>query len=127
LLGELTATHDQTVVSDLEAGVGTLLRMQPGHADVVLVACEPAVKSIEVARRAASIASERAAVTVVANRLRGPQDVAQIRSALPGHDLVTLPEEPTIMAADRDGVAPIDAAPDAPGVRAIVALARRFG
>ena len=34
----------------MEAGVGTLLRLQPGQADVVLVVAEPSAKAIEVAR-----------------------------------------------------------------------------
>ena len=125
MLGELESGND-IVVSDLEAGVGTLLRMHPGHADVVLVVSEPSAKSIEVAKRAVAVASERAAVVVVANRVRGDDDVAAVTQAAHGHELFVVPEDPYIADADRRGVAPIDAAPDAPGVRAIATLGERL-
>jgi hypothetical protein len=41
-------------------------------------------------------------------------------------ELFVIPEDPVIAAADRDGSAPIDADPDAPGVAAIVQLAERI-
>ena len=114
------------VVFDMEAGVGTLLRLAPGQADLVLVVAEPSAKSIEVARRAAEIAAERAAVIVVANRVRDEADLERIRAALGDHELVVVPEEPAIARADQDGTAPIDVDPDAPGVRALRDLADRL-
>ena len=87
------------VVGDLEAGLGTVLRLEPGDADLVLV---------------------------VANRVAGEDDIALIRSTLGDeHELFEVPEDPGIADADRQGTAPIDAAPDSPGVRALVALAGR--
>jgi hypothetical protein len=38
-----------------------------------------------------------------------------------------VPEDDAIARADREGLAPIDAAPGAPGVRALVELADRLG
>ena len=125
MLGELRGKRD-LVICDLEAGVGTLLRLQPDQADRVLVVTEPTSKSIEVARRAASIASERSTVTVVANRIRSEEDESIIKSALPHYDVVLVPEEPAIASADRQGLAPIDVDPQAPGVLAIVELGRRL-
>ena len=106
--------------------MGTVLRLAPGQADVVLVVTEPGAKSIEVARRAAEIAAERARVIVVANRVRDEDDLSAIDSALAGRERVVVPEEPAIAAADREGVAPIDLDPQAPGVRALVELAGRL-
>ncbi len=114
------------MVSDLEAGLGTLLRMEPGHADVVLVVAEPSAKSIETARRAAEIASERGHVVIVANRVRHDSDVEAIASSLQGYELVVVPEDPSITRADREGMAPLDADPEGPGVKAIVELAERL-
>jgi len=37
----------------LEAGVATLLRLQPRQADLIIVVAQPIAKAIEVARRAA--------------------------------------------------------------------------
>ena len=110
----------------MEAGVGTLLRLQPGQADVVLVVAEPSAKSIDVARRAAEIASGRARVVAIANKVRDERDLDGIRAALGEYELVAVPDDAGIAGADRDGVAPIDVAPDAPGVRALSGLAARL-
>ena len=110
---------------DLEAGVGAVVRA--GNADVVLVVSEPTAKSIDVARRAVETASsEGSRVIVVANRVRDEADVEAIRAGVGDHELVVVPEEPAIARADREGVAPIDVDPDAPGVEALVRLADRL-
>ena len=125
MLGEMK-TNGQIVVSDLEAGVGTVLRMKPGIADFILVIAEPTARSIEAARRASSIAKERSHVIVVANRVRSDEDLEAIRTVLSEHEMVVVPDDPDIAEADREGVAPIDAAGDSPGVAAIQALAERL-
>ena len=125
MLGELEV-EGGIVISDLEAGVGTVLRLKQGVADVVLVVAEPSAKSIEAARRAAGIASDRAKVIVVANRVTSDADLEAIRAVLGEHDMVVVPEDAGIANADREGLAPIDAAPDSPGVRAIAELADRL-
>ncbi len=50
-------------------------------------------------------------------------DVARIRAAFPGLEPVLVPDEPAIVSAERNGEAPLDAAPDSPGMKALVALA----
>ena len=114
------------VVFDMEAGVGTLLRMSAGHADVVLVVAEPTEKSIDIARRMAEIGAERARVIVVANKVRDDDDIRAVRAGVGEYELVAVPDDRAVGQADETGVAPIDAAPDAPGVRALVALAERL-
>ncbi len=106
--------------------MGTLLRLQPGQADVVLAVAEPSAKSIDVARRAAELGAERAAVIVVANRVRRDADVDAVRAGVDGHEIVVVPEEPAITRAEQEGRAPIDVAEEAPGVRALAALAERL-
>jgi CO dehydrogenase nickel-insertion accessory protein CooC1 len=126
LLGELE-DEGTTVVGDLEAGVGMLLRTGEGQLDVALVVVNPTVKSIEVGRRALEIASSRAReVILVANRVRGAEDLDAIGTALGDGHKVVVPEDSVIARADRDGVAAIDVDPDAPGVRAIRELADRL-
>ena len=110
----------------MEAGLGTLFRVQPGQIDVVVVVAEPSAKGIDVARRAAQIGANRARVIIVANRVREQADLDAIQAALGDQEYVVVPEEAVIDRADRDGVAPIDLDPDAPGVRAIVGLAQRI-
>ena len=125
MLGELEG-YREAVVFDMEAGVGTLLRMEKGDVDVVLVLANPSAKSIEVARRAVDIAAPLARVVVVANRVSESSDVEAVRAAIPGLDLAVVPDDPAIARADRDGRAPIDVDPGAPGVVALRALADRI-
>jgi len=124
LLGSVEFTDD-VVVADFEAGVGTLTRLSDQRVDTVLVVVEPTPKSVEVGMRAVELARERAVtrVIVVANRLRDDDDLAVVRSAFPGCEVVGVPDDPKIVEADRKGIAPIDLAPDAPAVRALARLA----
>jgi CO dehydrogenase maturation factor len=120
---------DDVVVADFEAGVGTLTRLSEQRVDTVLVVVEPTPKSVEVGMRAVDLARERSVtrVIVVANRLRDDADLQIIRSAFPDCEVVGVPDDPKIVEADRKGVAPIDLAPDAPAVRALVGLAESLG
>lgn len=118
-------TEGRVVVADFEAGIGTLSRMGPGNVYAVLVLVEPNPKSIEVGVRAAHIATEKqlGRVIVVANRIRGDDDLERVRGSFPDHEIVTVPDDPAIVAADREGVSPLDHAPQAGAVRAIAELA----
>ncbi len=116
---------DVTVIADLEAGIGTLTRLSEQRVDAVLVVVEPTPKSIEVGIRAADLAREKALgrVIVVASRIRNEGDLAVVAKSFPDHEVVPIPDDPAIVKADRDGVAPLDTAPEAPAVRALVELA----
>ena len=113
------------VVADFEAGLGTLSRMKANSLDVLLVVAEPTAKSLEVTRRALEMIRARGVgrPTVVANRVRGEEDAALVRRALPDGAVTVVPDDPAVRAADASGLAPFDAAPDAPAVRAVRALA----
>ncbi len=93
--------------------------------DVVVLVTEPTVKSLEVASRAADLVRNHklGRLVVTANRVRDEADVARVQAAFPDVDVAMVPDEPAIVAAERRGEAPLDAAPDSPGVRALVALA----
>lgn len=120
LLGNVDA-EDVTVVADLEAGIGTLMRLGDGAVDVVV---EPVPKSIEVGTRAALVtAATGARLVVVANRVRDDADRATIAAAFGDHEVVVVPDDDAIVDADRRGVAPLDLAPDAPAMRALGGLA----
>ena len=125
LFGDLD-DKQRIVICDLEAGVGTIVRN--GRGDMVIAVVEPSVKSIDVARRAAGAASAQGAeVIVVANRVRDEADRDAIGSELDDYEIVVVPEDPVIAAADEEGRAPIDVDPAAPGVKALIALAERVG
>lgn len=126
MLGSIES-DGRTVIADFEAGVGTLTRMKDGGVDVVLVVVEPTPKSLEVGRRAVGLARERglARLVIVANRVRDDADYDTVAAAFPGEEVARVPDDPKIVEADRAGVAPLDLAPDAPAVQALVALAGR--
>ena len=117
---------DRTVICDLEAGLSTVEQLQAGQVDIVLVVANPSGKALEVARRAVERVEGKSEIVVVANRVRDDADVELIREIAGDHEIVVIPEEPVIAAADRDGIAPIDLDPDAPGVAALVRLAERL-
>ena len=114
----------QMVVADLEAGVGTLTRLGDAGVDVVLIVVEPTPKSVEVGCRAAALVADKelGRALVVASRVRSDDDLAMITKAFPDHQVVAIPDDPAIVAADRHGTAPLDTAPDAPAVQALVGL-----
>lgn len=113
------------VIADLEAGIGTLTRLQSETIDIVVVVVEPTPRSIEVAHRAIELARQRAQgrVVVVANRVTCDDDVERVSVALPGAEIVVVPDDAAVMDADRRGVSPLDSAPGSPAVVALEGLA----
>jgi CO dehydrogenase maturation factor len=128
LLGSVAPT-EAVVIADLEAGIGTMTRLEVGVIDVACIVVQPTPKSIEVGRRAVDLAGGRdvGRIVIVANRVRHHDDLAMVREAFPGTEVVAVPDHPAFLDADRRGVAPVDAAPDSPGVVALEALARLVG
>ena len=127
MLGQLERPG-RAVVADFEAGLGTVLRLDGRPVDVVVVVVEPTAKSLEVGRRAADAVREGGLgrVVVTANRVRDADDEARVRAAFPDMDPVLVPDDPAIVAAERRGEAPLDAAAESPGVRALVDLAEKL-
>ena len=125
MLGSVDFPEDDVVVADFEAGVGTLTRLGEEHVDTVVIVAEATPKSLEVGARAAALAQEKtvARIVVVANRIRHDEDLQKVKDAFPGMEVIGVPHDPKIIEADRKGVAPIDLDPEAPAVKALVALA----
>ena len=128
MLGSAEFDPNDTVIADFEAGVGTLTRLEEQKVDTVLVVVEATPKSIEVGLRAAELAREKLLqrVVIIANRIRHEGDLETIRAAFPDMEVVGVPDDPKIREADRHGIAPIDHAPDAPAVKALVGLAEKL-
>ena len=112
----------------MEAGIGTLTRMPENSFDVAIVVADSSAKSIEVARRVYAIVAERklGPILLVANKVREERDLELIRTALGVREDVSIPEDPAVLQADRDGLAPFDVARDSPAVAAIEGLANRL-
>lgn len=117
---------DSVVVADLEAGIGTLTRLPDGAVDLVVVVTEPTAKSLDVARRATEAAGAKGVsrIAVVANKVTGKADMDAVRQAFPDAEVTEVPEDRAIEDAERRGESPLDAAPDAPAVRALVDLGK---
>lgn len=116
---------DRTVVADLEAGLNDLIWASPGSDDVVLVITEGSAKSTQIARRAVDVARQLGVKRIigVANRSVGTTDLDAIRAALDVDEILTVPEDPAIEAADQQGRAPMDTAPTSPAMAAIASIA----
>lgn len=104
--------------------MGNLNRMAPNSVDALIVVVEATPKSIEVARRAIAIAAERnvGPVRVIGNKIRTDAELRMIRAAL-GVDVIEVPEDPAVIAADRDGRSVVDTAPGAPTVGVLSSVA----
>ncbi|HEV2787346.1 MAG TPA: AAA family ATPase [Solirubrobacteraceae bacterium] len=117
---------ERTVICDLEAGLATVEQLAPGQVDVVLVVANPSGKALEVARRAIERVDGVAEIVVIANRVSSDSDLELVREVAGDHEVFVIPEDAAIAAADREGIAPIDLDPEAPGVAALVRLAERL-
>lgn len=121
-----------TIVADLEAGIGTLTRLDEAAVDVTVVVVEPTPRSIDVAQRAVAVANERhqGRLVIVANKVLDQADRNRIVEAFPDHQhdrdpggsIVFIPDDPAITEADRLGISPVDHSPDSPAVRAVEGL-----
>ena len=123
MLRDLERT-DEFVIADLEAGVGNLNRMAANSVDALFIIVEATPKSIEVAQRAVAIAAERRVgpVRVIANKTRTLADTQMIRAAL-GVEVTEVPEDTSVLAADRDGESVFDTTPGGPAVMALSSVA----
>ena len=122
--GELAA-DDRVVVADLEAGLNDLIWAKPGADDVVLVVSEGSEKSVEIARRAVTVAQELGVTRIigVANRSWSESDVTKVAETLGVEEVFSVPEDPAVEHADQLGVAPMDADPSSPSMVAVSELA----
>ncbi len=127
VFGELDPAG-RVVIADLEAGVNDLIWAVPRDGDTVLAVTEPYLKSLEVTRRALQVIRDLGVgrVLVIANRVAGEADTTHVRESLPGVEVVAVPDDPAIAAAERRGLAPLDTAPTSPAVGTVQALARRL-
>lgn len=127
LIAHLTNIRDHTI-TDMEAGLEHLKRGTARHVDMMLIVAEPYYRSLEAASRTHELAVELGIpyVKVAANKVRGPEDRAAIESYCAQHRMEIIgwvPQDEALIAAERQGLAPIDGAPEAPAIEAIRAIA----
>jgi CO dehydrogenase maturation factor len=124
LLGSVS-DDDLIIVADLEAGIGTLTRLAESAVDVTIVVVEPTPRSIDVGQRAAVVADDRmqGRLIILGNKVADTTDHDRLSEAFPGREIVFVPDDNHIGAADRSGSSAVDVAPEALAVRAIEAVA----
>jgi len=127
LIAELTTIGEHTV-TDMEAGLEHLRRGTARHVDMMLVVAEPYYRSLEAAMRTSELAVELGIqhVKVVANKVRHQDDMDAIETFCGQHGMSIIgqvPNDETLMDAERNEQSPYDYAPHGPGVEAIRKIA----
>ena len=113
------------LVGDLPGGTRQAMFGWGRYAEIVCVVTEPTAKSVHSARRLLNLAGAPWApehLLVVANKVRGADDIARLAERLETAPAVALPEAPEVLTGDRRGVAPLDAAPASDFVQAVEVL-----
>ncbi|MEL7155018.1 MAG: hypothetical protein AAFN30_00310 [Actinomycetota bacterium] len=116
------------IVADLEAGIGTLTRLEDDAVDATVVVVEPTPRSVDVATRAVAVATDRrqGRIIIAANKINDADDERRVREAFGDHEFLIVPVDPVVDRADREGVSPIDIDASSPAVSAIGSLAQRL-
>jgi CO dehydrogenase maturation factor len=120
---------DWALIGDLPAGPYQVADDWAPYARHYLVVVQPTMQSAMTARRVARLARMRtpdAAVRVIANRVRGEDDVRHVEKLVREPVYASVPSDEDVAAAERVGRAPIDAAPDSAAVAAIEQLIARL-
>lgn len=104
------------VIADLEAGPTTPFERYHAFADDVMVVVGPAWRSALTARRLLPMVGDRNPL-IVGNRFAGEPAHAGLAP------LITVPFDPAVAEAERQGLSPLDACGDSPAIEAIRRLA----
>ncbi len=111
LIRHMVLRSDDVVVLDMEAGLEHLARGTTEGMDQFVVVVEPGARSVQTYRNVKRLAEQLGVhqVGVVANKVRGEEDEAFIRSRIPEEDFLGfIHYNPEVIDADRKGVSPYD-------------------
>ncbi len=112
------------VVGDLPGGTRQAMFGWAKYANLMAIVVEPTAKSIHVGRRLRNISKASWGpenVVVIANKIELPSDVERIEQRLELPVIGAIPADPTVIAGDKLGCAPLDR-PTGPFVDAVEAL-----
>ena len=133
LLAEILSSEADITVVDMEAGLEHLSRSGGTlrYVDHLLVIVEPYAKAVETARRTLVLAADLGIprVSIVASKVRDVQemDILERFCVETGAELLaSIPYDDEIRIADREGLAPMDAAPRSAMVAAVTSLAEQL-
>ena len=127
-LGHAKSLRDWAIVGDLSAGPRQPAFDWAPYAERLLVVVEPTWQSMLTARRIVRIARARreTEVVLVMNKVADEGEVGRVEDVLGLPALAAVPNDESVRAAERLGVALLDHAPESPAVRAMGELARRL-
>ncbi len=130
LIAEMSGYGEHTV-TDMEAGLEHLKRGTARNVDVMLIVAEPYYRSLEAAARTWLLANELKVphIFVVANKMKGAADQAAIGEFCEKHRMPIIgeiPDDEQFVEAERQGLAPLDLAPDSAGIEAIRTIAQKL-
>jgi CO dehydrogenase maturation factor len=111
IISHLMLRSTDVVVLDMEAGLEHLARGTTSGMDQFIVVIEPGARSIQTYKNVKRLAADLGVkqVSVVANKVRGPEDEEFIRSKIPAEDLLGfIHYNPEVIDADRQGKSPYD-------------------
>jgi len=108
LLRHLIVKRTEVVIVDMEAGIEHFTRGTAESVDAFIVVVEPGQRSIQTARTVFEMAKNLGVqkVFVVANKVRGPEDLRFIEEHISGHIIGSIAFSNAIMEADMKGSAP---------------------
>lgn len=110
------------MIGDLPGGTRQPFLGWAGFADAMVVVVEASAKGILSGRRLANLAGavvEAERLFAVVSKSRSPDDATEVADRTGLRVLGSVPWDDAFAEAERQGRAPLDAAPDAPAVRAI--------
>ncbi|MDH4231404.1 MAG: carbon monoxide dehydrogenase accessory protein CooC [Nitrospirota bacterium] len=116
LLKHLVVERDEVVIVDMEAGIEHLTRGTAGSVDAFIVVVEPGQRSMQTAGVVRDMAKDLGVkkVFVVANKVRGPEDIAFIRDGIGDIEIAGhISFNHDIMEADIKGASPFSFSPGA--------------
>ena len=116
IINHLVLRSNDVVILDMEAGLEHLGRGTTEGMDQFIVVIEPGARSVQTYKNVKRLADDLGVkqVRVVANKVRGEEDEAFIRSKIPVEDLLGFVHyNSEVIDADRQGKSPFDFSPSA--------------
>jgi CO dehydrogenase maturation factor len=128
-LGSAPAFRDWVILGDLPAGPHQTAYDWAPYAERYLLVVEPTWQSLLTARRIKRIATTArpdVGISLVVNKITGPADTERVATFLALPAIAAVPVDEGVRAAELQGAALLDVAPDSPAVRAIEELTDRL-
>ena len=131
LIQEMVEQYDQPTIVDMEAGLEHLSRGTIRYVDCILIIIEPYFKSMETGAQLNRLAKELEIkhVYCIANKVRGTEDERALETFCAEREmnlLSMIPNDDTLITADRANQAPLDYDANGIAVMAISELSNKL-